>query len=94
MTQEAVKKRAALALVSGYCRPSGGRLLYACGYGRGFSAKKMRPVVATLKTAWLRVITDITRQSKKPLVSWTYQKSAVIGWKQSAEPGHSKGEAL
>ncbi|ARJ42896.1 hypothetical protein B1H58_13255 [Pantoea alhagi] len=55
------------------------------------------PVIATFKTDWFRVITDITRCGvpiHEIARELDVSKSAVIGWKQGAEPGHSKGEAL
>lgn len=55
------------------------------------------PVVATLKTDWFRIISDITR-SGIPLQEIAREldvsKSAVIGWKQGAAPTHHTGEAL
>ncbi|WP_368913484.1 hypothetical protein [Mixta calida] len=55
------------------------------------------PVVATIKTDWFRVISDINRQGislKEIARELDVSKSAVIGWRAGAEPGHGKGEAL
>ncbi|MGD8164956.1 hypothetical protein [Pantoea sp. FN0307] len=55
------------------------------------------PVIATIKTDWFRVISDINRQGislKEIARELDVSKSAVIGWRAGAEPGHGKGEAL
>ncbi|WP_447716867.1 hypothetical protein [Pluralibacter gergoviae] len=55
------------------------------------------PVVVTVKTDWLRVVTDITNTgiSLQELAGGLdVSKSAVIGWKQGAAPNHHTGEAL
>ncbi|ARJ44307.1 hypothetical protein B1H58_14715 [Pantoea alhagi] len=47
--------------------------------------------------ARFRVISDINRQDislKEIARELDVSKSAIIGWRAGAEPGHSKGEAL
>ena len=60
-------------------------------------ARWLMPVVATFKTDWFRVISDITRTGillHEIARELDVSKSAIIGWKQGAAPNHHTGEAL
>ncbi|EKZ6360727.1 TPA: hypothetical protein ACNVSH_004109 [Klebsiella aerogenes] len=55
------------------------------------------PVVVTVKTDWLRVVTDITNTGiplQELATGLDVSKSALIGWKQGSSPNHHTGEAL
>lgn len=55
------------------------------------------PLVATFKTDWFRVITDLTRKNlttQEIANELGVSKSAVLGWKSGSEPRHGHGEAL
>ncbi len=55
------------------------------------------PLVATFRTDWFRVITDInrTRMATQSIAEELgVSKSAVLGWKSGSEPRHGDGEAL
>ena len=55
------------------------------------------PLVATFRTDWFRVITDLTRKNlttQQIADELGVSKSAVLGWKSGSEPRHGHGEAL
>ncbi|MGM0512975.1 MAG: hypothetical protein ACQER3_09855 [Pseudomonadota bacterium] len=55
------------------------------------------PLVATFRTEWFRVITDLNRRSlstQEIAKELGVSKSAVLGWKTGSEPRHGDGEAL
>ncbi|MBJ8838580.1 MULTISPECIES: hypothetical protein [Citrobacter freundii complex] len=55
------------------------------------------PLVATFRTDWFRVITDLTRKNlttQEIANELGVSKSAVLGWKSGSEPRHGHGEAL
>ncbi|WP_447907841.1 hypothetical protein [Serratia fonticola] len=55
------------------------------------------PLVATFRTEWFRVITDLNRRSlstQEIANELGVSKSAVLGWKTGSEPRHGDGEAL
>lgn len=55
------------------------------------------PLVATFRTDWFRVITDINRTriaTQSIAEELGVSKSAVLGWKAGSEPRHGDGEAL
>ncbi|HHU0698741.1 MULTISPECIES: hypothetical protein [Serratia] len=67
-----------------------------CSRTRAFRGLIM-PLVATFRTDWFRVITDInrTRMATQSIAEELgVSKSAVLGWKSGSEPRHGDGEAL
>ncbi len=85
-------------ILSGSSSHSGGRRVHPslCSRTRAFRGLTM-PLVATFRTDWFRVITDINRTriaTQSIAEELGVSKSAVLGWKSGSEPRHGDGEAL